>query len=70
MLLSCPSATISFSQVEQLGDVSCDLQAPVGYLDDFWSAISPWGDKTIPVIHLGDSHVQGGYFSMLTYVPS
>lgn len=66
MLLAClSSATISFSQVEQLGDVSCDLQAPVGYLDDFWSAaISPWGDKTIPVIHLGDSHVQGGYFSM------
>lgn len=36
MLLAClSSATISFSQVEQLGDVSCDLQAPVGYLDDF-----------------------------------
>ena len=42
------------------------LVAPDGYLDQFWSACdqAKASAQTVSVIHLGDSHVQAGHFTM------
>ncbi len=39
--------------------------APRGYLDPIWQRCStPGGDDHTIVLHLGDSHVQAGFFTM------
>lgn len=42
------------------------LVAPDGYLDQFWSSCdqAKASAQTVSVIHLGDSHVQAGHFTM------
>lgn len=41
------------------------LVAPEGYLDPIWqSCTSLGGGEHVRVLHLGDSHVQAGYFTM------
>ena len=66
LLLFCPNvAAQKPSKLDLLKVELCTLQAPDGYLDEFWQlCASPMNDETTPIIHLGDSHVQGGYFSM------
>lgn len=66
MLFICQSMVAQqISKLDLLNVELCTLKAPEGYLDDFWQlCASPLNCETIPVIHLGDSHVQGGYFSM------
>lgn len=66
LLLCCPNiAAQQPSKLDLLKVELCTLQAPDGYLDEFWQlCASPMNSEAIPIIHLGDSHVQGGYFSM------
>ncbi|WP_288764639.1 GDSL-type esterase/lipase family protein [uncultured Porphyromonas sp.] len=66
LLPFCPNvAAQNPSKLDLLKVELCTLQAPEGYLDEFWQlCASPMNSVTIPIIHLGDSHVQGGYFSM------
>ena len=42
------------------------LVAPDGYLDNFWSACDEARAtaQTVSIIHLGDSHIQAGHFTM------
>ena len=42
------------------------LVAPEGYLDKFWSACdeAKATGQTVSIIHLGDSHIQAGHFTM------
>ena len=42
------------------------LVAPKGYLDKFWSACdeAKATGQTVSIIHLGDSHIQAGHFTM------
>ena len=42
------------------------LVAPDGYLDKLWSACdeAKATGQTISIIHLGDSHIQAGHFTM------
>ena len=42
------------------------LVAPEGYLDNFWSACDEARAtaQTVSIIHLGDSHIQAGHFTM------
>ena len=42
------------------------LVAPEGYLDSFWSACDETRatGQTVSIIHLGDSHIQAGHFTM------
>lgn len=71
MIILLLSVYISLSSLAQdrsvfdpLNMESCKVQAPVGYLDKFWdTCVSPWGYEPVSVLHLGDSHVQGGFFS-------
>jgi len=42
------------------------LVAPDGYLDKFWSACDEARatGQIVSIIHLGDSHIQAGHFTM------
>lgn len=66
LLLFCPNvAAQKPSKLDLLKVELCTLQAPEGYLNEFWQlCASPMNGETTSIIHLGDSHVQGGYFSM------
>lgn len=61
----CMAQERSFGKVDLRDDNACMLKAPEGYLDEFWASCSSLSaDSTVSVVHLGDSHVQGGFFSM------
>lgn len=66
LLFCCPKVVAhQSSKLDLLKVELCTLHAPEDYLDEFWQlCASPMNGETIPIIHLGDSHVQGGYFSM------
>lgn len=66
-LLLCSPIVVAqqASKLDLLKVELCTLKAPDGYLDEFWQlCASPMNGETTPIIHLGDSHVQGGYFSI------
>ncbi len=65
LLAICPAVVAQrLAPLDLLEVDRCVLKAPEGYLDEFWElCVSPTNRETIPVVHLGDSHVQGGYFS-------
>ena len=45
-------------------DVACEVIAPEGYLNEFWSsALTLYSTTPTHIVHLGDSHVQGGFFT-------
>ncbi|MDO5036095.1 MAG: GDSL-type esterase/lipase family protein [Porphyromonas sp.] len=51
--------------LDLIRDSECYVHAPVGYLDSFWAECHAMSrEKSVSVVHLGDSHVQAGHFSM------
>lgn len=45
-------------------DRACEVVAPEGYLNDFWSScLTLYPSAPTHIVHLGDSHVQGGFFT-------
>ena len=50
-------------------DSLCRIIDPQHTLDEFWAdllSLRHGKDTVLPIVHLGDSHIQGGYFSNVT----
>lgn len=58
-------AQSELTPMDLMVDSLCYVHAPEGYLNSFWRLCQELPDeKSVSVVHLGDSHVQAGFFSM------